>query len=227
LPNRLTIKYGTAERQPNGPSVTIDPSAGDPLRLNDGPYSFGEIPEGGIGATTPERLAFLRDHLINLCDLWAKRSRQFVDLYFRFIGAQIERDGAAIDERLRRFGGLFARQDYAFSALRPLPRAHLPVTGRAFVCVDFAFWTGRQIVALDIVGDDARGAAWDQRRRRLDAARIRCVEIATAVVAREDPGALDTLLPPEFAAFWQAESMPSSPFKASALGELRLGPPDF
>lgn len=206
----VKIQYGTSAPHPDGPSVTIE--LGAPLRLNNSAYTFGDIPESGIGTTTPERLAFLRGHLIDLCDLWAKRPRQFVDLYFRWIDTVIERDRAAIDERLRRFGGLFARQDYAFSALRPLPRAHLPAR------VDFAFWTGERLVAVDIVGDDARRPAGPSIHR---------LEIPDAVVARDDPAALDMALPPEFAAFWQSEALPSGPFKASALGEFRLGAPDF
>jgi hypothetical protein len=210
LGNRFTIQYGTSAPQPDGPSVSAEP--GTKLRLNNSAYSFGEIPQGGIGATTRERLAFLRSHLMDLCDLWAKRPRQFVDLYFRWIDAVIARDRAAIDERLRRFGGLFAREDYTFSALRPLPRAHLPAR------VDFAFWTGARLVAVDIVGDDARRPA---------APGIVQVEIPAAVIARDDPAALDAFLPPEFAAFWQDEPLPSGPFKASALGEFRPGLPEF
>lgn len=207
--------------------MIIDTAAGKPLRLNDGPYPFGEIPEGGIGTTSADRLAFLCSHLADLCDLWAKRPRQFVDLYFRFICAQIERDAAEIDQRLVRLGGLFARQDYAFSALRPLPRAHLPVAEDDFVRVDFGFWTGNRFIAVDIVGDDARGAVWGSRRRRLADAGIQAMEVAAAAIARDDPGILGALLPGEFAAFWQAEAMPSSPFKARALDEPRRGVPEF
>ena len=36
-----TIPYGTATPLPGGPTVTIDTDAGDPLRLNDGPYKIG------------------------------------------------------------------------------------------------------------------------------------------------------------------------------------------
>lgn len=223
MPGCFTLRYGTAAPQADGPAVTIDSAAGVPLRLNDGPYAFGAYLQDGLGPSTPERLAFLRDHLTDLCDLWAKRAREFVDLYFRFIRRQIEQDSAAIDQRLRRFGDLFARDDYAFSALRPLPRAHLPVGESAPVRVDFAFWTGSQIVAVDIVGDDSRGTAWDSRRLQLDAAQVVCIEIPGTHIARGDPALLADVLPPEFAAFWQAEAMPSSPFKASGLGDLRRG----
>jgi hypothetical protein len=216
----LTIPYGTAERLPGGPSVSIDTSAGDPLRLNNAPYTYDDGTQGP-GPSAEERLAFLRDHLTDLCDLWAKRPRQFVVLYFRFIERVMQRDRAGIEDKTRRLGGLFTSADYAFSALRPLPRAHL-----GGIRVDFAFWTGKALVAVDIVGDDARGATWEARRATLTAAQVQALEIPSATVAHDDPAALETLLPPEFTAFWQGEALPSSPFKASGLDTVSAAP-DF
>ncbi len=219
--SRLTIPYGTAERQPRGPSVTIDTDSHDPLRLNDGPYSYEDGTQGP-GASAAERLDFLRDHLTELCDMWAKRPRQFVALYFRFIGEVMERDRRAIEDKARRLGGLFTAADFAFSALRPMPRAHLHD-----IRVDFAFWTGRALVAVDITSDDSRGPAWEARRARLTQAAVRVIEIPAPVVASEDPASLAGLLPREFSEFWQDESLPSSPFKATGLSDTLAGTPDF
>lgn len=217
----LTIPYGTAGRQPRGPAVNIDTDARDPLRLNDGPYSYEDGTQAP-GASTAERLDFLRDHLTELCDMWAKRPRQFVSLYFRLIAQVMERDHVAITEKTRKLGGLFTAGDFAFSALRPLPRAHLEG-----VRVDFAFWTGATLVAVDITSDDSRGAAWEARRANLAGAGARTVEIPAATVARDDPALVEALLPHEFATFWQGERLPSSPFKASGLGDAVSGLPDF
>ncbi len=214
----LVIPYGTGT--PGGPSVTIDTSAGEPLRLNNAPYTYDDGTQGP-GPSAEDRLAFLRDHLTDLCDLWAKRPRQFVALYFRLIERVMERDRAAIEDRTRRLGGLFTPADYAFSALWPLPRAHL--NG---VRVDFAFWTGKALVTVDIAGDEARGPAWEARRATLTAAQVQPLEIPSATVARDDPASLETLLPPVFTAFWQDEALPSSPFKASGLDTLSAAP-DF
>jgi len=216
----LVIPYGTSTPLPGGPAVTIDTGAHDPLRLNDGPYSYDDGTQGP-GPTAAERLDFLREHLTELCDLWAKRPRQFVALYFQMIERVMERDRAAIGDRTRRLGGLFSPADYAFSALRPLPRAHLNT-----VRVDFAFWTGEAVIAVDITGDDARSPAWQARRDALAAARAQPLEIPSATIARADPAALEALLPPEFTAFWQGEALPSSPFKASGLDTVSAAP-DF
>lgn len=226
---KLVIPYGAAEGRAdgNGPRVAVNTDARDPLRLNDGPYEFTELPPAAGTGTVAERLAILRDHLTEFCDQWAKRPRQFVSLYFRFIDGVIAADRAAIEAHVRRFGGLFTAEDYGFSALRPLPRAHLAVTGGKTVRVDFAFWTGVRLVAVDVTGDEARGTAWQERARQLEAAGVQRLEIAGAAIAKDDPALLRDALPPEFAAFWRGEPLPSSPFKATALGDIEIREPDF
>ncbi len=225
----LTIPHGTAEWRPGGsaPAITVDRGAHDPLRLNDGPYEFFDMSQSAGTGAVAERLALLRDHILDFCDMWAKRPRQFLALYFRFIEDVIRHDRAAIDEALRRFGGLFKAEDYAFSALRPLPRAHLAVAGGKTVRVDFAFWTGERLVAVDIPGDDARGTAWETRRNSLREAGILAVEVPAAILLKDDPAALYELLPPDFTAFWRSEKMPSSPFRGGSLGDVVAGVPDF
>jgi hypothetical protein len=226
---QLIIPYGTAawRAEANGPRVAVDPDARDPLRLNDGPYEFAELPPLAGSGTSAERMAILRDHLTEFCDQWAKRARQFVTLYFRFVHEAIARDRAEIDAHLGRFGGLFTADDYAFSALRPLPRAHLAVADGERVRVDFAFWTGARLVAVDVTGDEARGTAWEERARRLDAAGIQRIDIPAVLVAKDDTAELRLALPAEFTGFWRGEPMPSSPFKASALGDFELRDPEF
>jgi hypothetical protein len=225
----LVIPYGTAEWRPDnrGPQIAISTEAHDPLRLNDGPYEFAELPPAAGTGTVAERLAILRDHLTEFCDQWAKRPRQFVGLYFRFVDNVITTDRAALDAHVAKFGGLFTADDYAFSALRPLPRAYLPVAGDAHLRVDFAFWTGAHLVAVDITSDEARGSAWQERARQLEAAGVRRIEIPSAAVAKDDPDVLRMALPPEFAAFWRAEPLPSSPFRAASLGDIVTGEPEF
>ncbi len=225
----MIIPYGTNDWRPdsNAPRVEIDAAARDALRLNHGPYEFTDLPEKAGSGTAAERMAILRDHITGFCDAFAKRPRQFVALYFRFIDAVIAADRGEIEARVKPFGGLFTADDYAFSALLPLPRAHLPVTGDQRLRADFAFWTGERLVAVDIPGDDARGSAWEARRAKLDGAGIQRIEIPAAEIAKDDPAVVRAALPAEFAGFWRAEKMPSSPFKASALGDITAGEPEF
>ena len=224
----LTIVYGIPEWSPGapGPSITIDLTARKPLRLNDGPYDLAEIPDSARNGTIDDKLAFLGDHLAELCGLYAKRQRQFVALYLRFIDGTVASERAAIEDVVRRYGGLFGWRDYVFSALRPLPQAHLPVSG-SFERVDFAFWTGERLAAVDVVGEETRGARWTERRQRLDGAGIWPVEVPGAVLLKGGIEALGACLPREFAEFWRTETLPSSPFKAARLGDVVTGTPDF
>jgi hypothetical protein len=219
----VIVPYGSGEYTPGLPSIAL--SLGQPLRLNNSRYDVDELPEKARSGTVAERLAFLRDYHEELCGLYAKRPRQFVALYFRFIDMIVAAEQPVLEKKAAGFGGLFAWQDYAFSALRPLPQAHLHI-GDARLRADFAFWTGKQIIAIDIAGD-TRGPGWAERCRRLTDAGVRTIEMPVSVFVGNDARALHDLLPPEFSTFWRSEAMPSSPFKAAALGDIVAGEPEF
>jgi hypothetical protein len=219
----VIVAYGSSEYAPTIPSVTV--AAGQPLRFNNSRYDVGDLTEKARTGTVAERLAFLRDYHEELCGTYAKRPRQFVALYFRWIDMVLAADRPALEKKTASFGGLFAWQDYAFSALRPLPQAFLPV-GDGHPKADFAFWTGTRLIALDIAGD-TRGPGWIERNQRLVAANVLAIELPVSIFVKNDPAALRALLPPELASFWQSEAMPSSPFKAAALGDIVAGEPEF
>jgi hypothetical protein len=115
-------------------------------------------------------------------------------------------------------GGLFVPADWSFSALRPLPQAHLTAAGAAApIRVEFAFWTGSAMIAITL-----EGSASPRRQRRealahLAAAGITLVTVPAAALQREGAGVLARLLPAPFQRFWQDVRLPASPF----------GPPAF
>jgi hypothetical protein len=219
----VIVPYGSSDYAPTIASVTVEP--GQPLQLNNSRYDVDDLPEKVRSGTVAERLAFLRDYHQELCGTYAKRARQFVTLYFRFIDMILAAEQPALEKKAAGFGGLFTWQDYAFSALRPLPQAHLPV-GDSRSRVDFAFWTGKQVVAVDIAGD-TRGPGWAERCQRLAAAGVLILEAPISLLVKSDPAALRSLLPAELSTFWQNEALPSSPFKAAALGDIVGGEPEF
>jgi hypothetical protein len=219
----MNIAYGGADYSPNLSTVTIGPSRA--LRLNNSPYVVDDLTEAARTGTAAEKLAFLRDYHETLCGEYAKRRRQFVVLYFRWIDDLVAAARPALEQRAANYGGLFAWQDYAFSALRPLPQAHLPA-GDARISTDVAFWTGERLVAVDIAGE-TRGATWAARCQRLQDTGVQIVEIPVLTLVKADPVALNDLLPAGIAAFWQSETMPSSPFKSAALGDIVSEEPEF
>ena len=99
---------------------------------------------------------------------------------------------------LQRYDGLYAPEDWLWSALRPLPRAWLP-TASGMVPADVAFWDGAQVIAVDFDG-------------KLQAEGLAICRVTPAVLAGE-PLSLLRLLPQSFRCFWRGQTLPVSPFR--------------
>jgi hypothetical protein len=208
----LRIPYGSAK--PAGLAIEID--RGRPLRLSDGPYEFAEPPDLVRLASRAERLEILHEHLRALCGLWDKPAQNFLNFYFRWIADSVA-SSATLAAQARR-SGLFTPEDWSFSALRPLPQAHL---GEPPVRVDFAFWTGGALVALAL-----QGAGTPRRQRQEELARVReagieVIEIPSASLAPD--GDAMRLLPAPLQNFWDGVALPASPFGPEALREIQAG----
>jgi hypothetical protein len=128
------------------PSVTV--AAGTALRLNSAKIEFGEPPPLQTLVSVADQLAFLRGHFQHECGIWAKHTRLFMARYIDWVDAEIAANRTELAEKLARFGTLYAPEQWSFSALRPLARAHLaaPETPGAtlpdtLVRADIAFWT--------------------------------------------------------------------------------------
>lgn len=203
------------------PSVSVRP--GQPLRLNSGGLVFGSPPPLEALPTATDQLAFLRGHFQHHCGIWAKHARLFIARYFSFIEREIDAHRRELDDRLKRFGGLYIADHWAFSALRPLPRAHLaaPEAGNAtppdsLIRADVAFWTAEGAVAIDLIGSTTRTSADTRRRDRLEAAGIRAVPVPQDVLAGADDAALGACLPEDFHEFWRDDALPAGPFRATS-----------
>ena len=206
----LVIPYGSGLR------ITLEPRK--PLRLSTMAWDFPERPDLIALATVADRLDFLRDHLKSLCGLWDKLPRLFLDAYFRDIGECIATNGAALDALAAPHGGLFRPEDWSYSAFCPLPLARLPAAPET--PVDFAFWTGKALHAIDI-----RSAASESRHRRDNRAGLRnsgisLIELAGSELGGGQAGDLASRLPAHFREFWRSDALPSSPFRVGRLDEI-------
>ena len=146
------------------------------------------------------RVAAAIDWLTGLCGDYAPLRRQFIAAYFRYIATQLDAHRADLVERLNPYDGLYAPEDFLWSALMPLPRGWVPA-GDQLLPADIVFWDGMQPIAIEIA---SRTTA---RQSALDAAGV--------LVLRIEPGTVDVgpSLPESFQRFWQDQILPSSPFR--------------
>ena len=124
---------------PRLPSVELGPAA---LRLNSFAVPDPVLAEAGEGHAA--RAAAMTAWLLSFCGDYAAAPRRFIASYMDFIADEVRRNGDALAADLARYHGLYAVEDWTWSALRPLPRAW--IGGER---IAMAFWDGSEIIALD------------------------------------------------------------------------------
>ncbi|GAC1347191.1 MAG: hypothetical protein NVSMB18_31440 [Acetobacteraceae bacterium] len=126
-----------------------------PLRLNSEPVPAAVLESAGEGHAA--RVAALTAWLQSLAGDYAVARRGFVAGYMDVLAAEVDRHRAALTAGLARYDGLYAPEDWIWSALRPLPRAWLD--GER---IDVAFWDGTAVIAVRLeqgaaIPDQCRG----------------------------------------------------------------------
>ncbi len=208
------------------PHVVIDRADRLPLRLNSGGLEFGEAPPLAQMPEVPDQLAYLLTHFQRHCTVWDKYPRAFLDRYFAFIHGQMMENRPELTKSLAKFKDLYRFDQWAFSALRPLPRAHLWAPENAeirefdagqMLRVNFAFWTGAEIVAIDLIGTETRGEAHATRRNRLTRNGVKIIEMRHEYLGETRSSDFAASLPPEFHGFWKTQPLPAGPFRTIPL----------
>jgi hypothetical protein len=217
--------------------VVIDPARHAPYRLNGGRYEFPSPPNLRLLPTVWDQLGYLEEHCLSLCGSWAKYRQLFITRYFDFIRARVEEEKEALSARIASFGDLYEYRDWAFSALRPFPQAYLHApkalggealpTAGDFVAVDIAFWTGREIVVIDLSGPDTADPFRQKRLERLTAAGIAIMALPPDILDGGDLSRFRRSLPDSFANFWEGELAPARPFVDTKLGDIDPGDRGF
>ena len=217
--------------------IVIDPKKAAPLRLNGGQYAFQEPPIMRILPTVWDQLAFLEDHLVKLCGTWSKYQRLFVARYFDFIRLRVEEERPALSQMIEAFGNLYEYRDWAFSAPRPLPQAYVyapketgstaPPQADDFTAADMAFWTGQNILILDLSDPNSTDPFQQRRHQRVKNAGIDILALPPAVLDDDNNRAFRALLPQSFQNFWHGELAPSRPFVDTKLGDITASEIDF
>ena len=194
----MRIPYGL-DRLPRDVTLRCVEVGGEPLRLNSEPVPADAMPLS-IGDHAA-RVTAAKAWLDGQCGDYAPLRRQFIAAYFRCIAARIEAHRAELAERVKRYDGLYAPEDFLWSALRPLPRGWVPMD-EALLPADIVFWDGTRAIAVEL------SARETEKQKALAAAGAAVCRIESSVFYR-----LDEVLPSDFLHFWQGQELPSSPFR--------------
>ena len=207
------------------PCATINKATRRPLRLNSEALNAAPNSNAPQGAAPLNRI---KDRLKSFCRPWDRLSLQFLDGYFEHIANMLRVHQGAITTKLAPFLGLYAVEDWAFSAPKPLPRAHLYAsrnTGRTrwdmddFVQVDFAFWLGDRMVAVLSQPEVLTPGRAGERLARLEQTGVTVVHFNAENLAR-NPTALFHHVIGDFGALLEsAGTVPIGPFRPQGLGD--------
>ena len=96
-------------------------------------HMISATPRLGTASDTETRLTLLHDHLHALCDLGRKRSMALSMLTSVLSMPHSSANKTTLTAALANYGGLYHYRDWAFSALRPLPRAQIPLENGSFI----------------------------------------------------------------------------------------------
>ena len=138
-------------------------------------------------AITRRAVAAAKAWLESLCGDYAPLRRQFVEAYLRCVAAQIETHRAELSAKLAPYDGLYAPDDFLWSALRPLPRGWVPA-GDQLLPADMVFWDGAQPIAIELAARDT------DRQRALLSAGVTVYRIEPSMFARARCGFASCLL---------------------------------
>ena len=199
--------------QSDTPLAYINKAAKSPLRLDQFkkvvPGNFPEIED------CDDALRYVLEHLKSKCEVATPHERKFLDLYFTFIHQRVQPPPYLKSSNKKRdeYGNPYNTPAWVFQALFPLPQAHLyqadPLEGtfsfapNRMMKVDFAFWTGKKFVAVEIDGESHVGsAAHVQKDRRLQRAGVEVIHILNSELDKYGVKVIERLMPVEVTKFW-------------------------
>lgn len=193
------------------PCAYINKNNKDPIRLTSFTSVFPK-PVGGFPSINNayESLKYIFDYFKQKCQLDTIYENKFLDIYFEYCQSQYP-------------SFLYPNSyfpiydtDCWFNALLPLPQAHVyinnPLDNQSSylipeqMCrIDFAFWTGHQIIAVEIDGDGKPGSNIIPRDRMLKEAGIKVIHILNSEIDRLGVKIIDLLLPHPISSFLAPE----------------------
>lgn len=204
----------------------IDKTKSEPLRLSNFKAFFPQDESMPIIEDPDEALEFILAMLKEQCMLSTKHEKDFLDLYFKYIratGMAYVSDDSNSDffswweqssfEYIELHGLRLIDDLMLFLHLMPFPQAHIyvddpfsaqPINAQStfspnrMIRVDFAFWTGKKLVAIEIDGSSHIGSRDHvERDRLLLRSGIHVIHILNEELDKYGTVAIERLLLPE------------------------------
>lgn len=195
------------------PCAYIDTNRQVPLRLRHFRSIFPEdMPEK---SDTWDALAYIGAYLREKCELQTIAEKQFLNLYFEFLAeswSTLKLQGQYLTWKSDGETTVRTNQYGIFNALMPLPQAHLYLEDplddtytfapQNMFKVDYVFWTGIQLVAVEIDGTSHIGSeAHIRKDRLLQRAGVKTIHITNNELLKYRRKAVERLLPNEITQF--------------------------
>ncbi|MGA2466380.1 MAG: hypothetical protein ABSH06_18765 [Thermodesulfobacteriota bacterium] len=167
----------------------------------------------------------IQQYLKKNCGVQTLSEGGFLDIYFDYCLSKVR----PTEWHYKRYGKdkipkPFNDLDWVFDALMPLPQAHLYLSdplekGYSFVPknmvkVDFGFWTGTEILAVEIDGGSHIGSeAHIRKDRLLQRAEVKVIHILNKELLEHGKDVITALLPKEVNKFWEfsEDDYPANP----------------
>jgi hypothetical protein len=164
-----------------------------------------------------EALKTILGTILEFGNLQTQAERKFVEAYFNYLGGSTADMVDPEEWSLHRDRYPGGDPDWIFRALLPLPQAHLyvldpmeefhskhtPVPPKNMFKVDFVFWTGKQLVAIEIDGGSHIGSDKHVRKdRMLQRAGVQVVHILNSEIEAQPEKVIRHLLPDAVGHFW-------------------------
>jgi len=230
-PDLRELESKSADRfvpRPGVPAVQINRNSHVSLKINNTSLTFKTPPRPGELIDADAQLVFVRQYLDGLCGQWNKLLKLFIKTYFEDLEHEVETNGPKLDGKIENVKGLCERRHWCFSALMPLPRAHIYIPhekklskaeAKDFVCADFAFWDGNELVVVFINSGQSLIGSKKLDRQRVEELTPRVIEIPSDALQNASRGTLLSMLGPQFRQFWKQELFPSTPFRGRGISD--------
>lgn len=241
IPNQLLIPFGgpkwTIDQirvvgvsttgtyiQSSTPLAYIDRSKAQALRLSD----FESVIPGSWKTENDSlsALKIIQAYLRDKCELATEYEKRFLNLYFEYCLESVKIPSYLQSPSLKKenLSPPYNSIDWVFEALMPLPQAHLyqhnPFQDNfefipdRMMKVDFAFWTGNRLVAIEIDGSSHSGSEDHIKKDRLlQRAGVDVIHILNNEIDAYGKKVISRLLPSVIQKFWKSsEKHPYNPF---------------